>query len=143
MLFNDYPFLLGFLPAAILICRLVDPYPQLRIWTLMLLSLAFYAYGNPSFILLLLLSILVNWLAALAYARSKLSVIITMTIIANLAVLAFFKYTNFLGYNLGLILGRPMPLLEIALPLEHPSVKLQRIRRDRGSSGIPEARSRR
>ena len=117
MLFNDYPFLLGFLPAAILICRLVDPYPQLRIWTLVLLSLAFYAYGNPSFILLLLLSILVNWLAALAYARSKLSVIITMTIIANLAVLAFFKYTNFLGYNLGLVLGRPMPLLDIALPL--------------------------
>ena len=74
MLFNDYPFLLGFLPAAILICRLADPHPQLRIWTLVLLSLAFYAYGNPPFILLLVLSILINWLAALAYARTKMSV---------------------------------------------------------------------
>ena len=71
MLFNDYPFLLGFLPAAILLCRLADPYPQLRIWTLVLLSLAFYAFGNPPFIVLLVLSILINWLAALAYARTK------------------------------------------------------------------------
>ena len=36
MLFNDYPFLLGFLPAAILLCRLADPHPHLRIWTLVL-----------------------------------------------------------------------------------------------------------
>ena len=117
MLFNDYPFLLGFLPAAILLCRLADPHPDLRIWTLVLLSLAFYAFGNPPFILLLVLSILINWLAALAYVRTKLSGIITAAIIADLAVLAFFKYTNFLGYNLGLVLGRPMPVLDIALPL--------------------------
>jgi alginate O-acetyltransferase complex protein AlgI len=117
MLFNDYPFLLGFLPAAILLCRLADPHPQLRIWTLVLLSLAFYAFGNPPFIVLLVLSILVNWLAALAYARTKMPLIITAAIIADLAVLAFFKYTNFLGYNLGLVLGRPLPLLDIALPL--------------------------
>jgi len=117
MLFNDYPFLLGFLPVAILLCRLADPYPELRVWTLVMLSLAFYAFGNPPFVLLLVLSILINWFAALAYARTKLSVIITAAIIADLAVLGFFKYTNFLGYNLGLMLGRPMPVLDIALPL--------------------------
>ena len=83
----------------------------------MLLSLAFYAFGNPPFIVLLVLSILINWLAALAYARTKMSLIITAAIVADLAVLAYFKYTNFLGYNLGLVLGRPMPLLDIALPL--------------------------
>ena len=117
MLFNDYPFLLGFLPAAILLSRLVDPYPSLRIWTLVMLSLAFYAFGNPPFILLLVASILFNWLAALAYARTRWSAVVTAAIIADLAVLGFFKYTNFLGYNLGLVLGRPMPVLEIALPL--------------------------
>src|SRR3954454_310163 len=117
MLFNDYPFLLGFLPVAILFCRLVDPYPELRIWTLVLLSLAFYAFGNPPFILLLVLSILINWLAARAYVRTKWSSIITAAIVADLAVLGYFKYTNFLGYNLGLVLGRPMPVLDIALPL--------------------------
>ncbi|MGH6754799.1 MAG: MBOAT family O-acyltransferase, partial [Bradyrhizobium sp.] len=117
MLFNGYPFLLGFLPAAILLCRLADPYPELRLWTLVMLSLAFYAFGNPPFILLLVLSILINWLAARAYASTKLSGIITAAIVADLAVLAYFKYTNFLGYNLGLVLGQPMPVLDIALPL--------------------------
>src|ERR1700730_12451183 len=117
MLFNDYPFLLVFLPAAILIYRLVDPYPQLRILTLVLLSFAFYAYGNPPFILLLVLSILINWLAALAFARTKMALIITAAIVADLAVLAVFKYSNFLAYNLGLVLGRPLPQFDIVLPL--------------------------
>lgn len=117
MLFNDYPFLLVFLPAAILIYRLVDPYPPLRIVTLVLLSLAFYAYGNPPFILLLVGSILINWLAALAYARTKVAPIITAAIVADLAVLGLFKYSNFLIDNFGLVLGRPLPHLDIVLPL--------------------------
>lgn len=117
MPFNGYPFLLGFLPVAVLLCRLVDLYPHLRIWVLVLLSLAFYAYGNPPFILLLMLSILINWLAARVYDRTRLSAIITAAIVADLAVLGFFKYTNFLGYNFGLVIGRPMPALDIALPL--------------------------
>jgi hypothetical protein len=64
MLFNDYPFLLVFLPAALLVYRLADPHPQARILVLVLLSLAFYAYGQPSFILLLVASIAINSVAA-------------------------------------------------------------------------------
>jgi alginate O-acetyltransferase complex protein AlgI len=117
MLFNDYPFLLGFLPIAVLLCRLADPYPYLRIWTLVVLSLAFYGYGNPPFIVLLVLSILINWFAAQAYVSTKASIVITAAIVANLAVLAVFKYLNFLIFNVGLVLGRSVPLLDIALPL--------------------------
>lgn len=117
MLFNDYPFLLIFLPAALLIYRLADPHPQLRIATVVLLSFAFYSYGNPPFILLLALSILINWLAALAYARTKLPAIVTAAIVLDLLVLAVFKYANFLAYNLGLVLGQPMPQFDIVLPL--------------------------
>jgi alginate O-acetyltransferase complex protein AlgI len=117
MLFNDYPFLLIFLPAALLIYRLADPYPQWRIGVLVLLSFAFYSYGNPPLILLLVLSILINWLTALAYARTKLPAIVTAAIVLDLVVLAVFKYANFLAYNLGLVLGRPMPHLDIVLPL--------------------------
>ena len=43
--------------------------------------------------------------------------IVTAAIAANLAVLGLFKYANFLAFNLGLVLGRPMPVLDIALPL--------------------------
>jgi alginate O-acetyltransferase complex protein AlgI len=117
MLFNDYPFLLFFLPAALLIYRLADPHPRLRIATLVLLSFAFYSCGNPPFILLLALSILVNWLAALAYARTKSQAIVTAAILLDLAALAVFKYANFLAYNFGLVLDRPMPQFDIVLPL--------------------------
>jgi len=117
MLFNDYPFLLIFLPAALLIYRLADPYPPWRIGVLVLLSFAFYSYGNPPLILLLVLSILINWLATLAYARTKLPAIITAAIVLDLVVLAVFKYANFFAYNLGLVLGWPMPQFDIVLPL--------------------------
>jgi alginate O-acetyltransferase complex protein AlgI len=117
MLFNDYPFLLIFLPAALLIYRLADPYPQWRIGVLVLLSFAFYSYGDPPLILLLALSILGNWLAALAYARTKLPAIVTAAIVLDLVVLAVFKYANFLAYNVGLVLGWPMPQFDIVLPL--------------------------
>jgi D-alanyl-lipoteichoic acid acyltransferase DltB (MBOAT superfamily) len=117
MLFNDYPFLLGFLPAAILLYRVADPHPRWRIGTLVLLSFVFYSYWNPPFILLLALSIAINWLAALAYARTKRRTIITAAIVFDLAVLGVFKYANFFAYNLGLVLDRPLPKLDITLPL--------------------------
>jgi alginate O-acetyltransferase complex protein AlgI len=117
MLFNDYPFLLVFLPAAILLYRLADPHPRWRIGALVLLSFAFYSYSNPPFIALLALSILVNWLAAQAYTKTKQGAIITAAIVADLAVLGVFKYSNFLADNLGLVLNQPIPHLDIVLPL--------------------------
>lgn len=117
MLFNDYPFLLGFLPAAILLYRIADPHPRLRIGALVLLSFVFYSYWNPPFILLLALSIMINWLAVLAFARTKRRTILTAAIVFDLLVLGVFKYANFFAYNLGMVLDRPMPKLDIALPL--------------------------
>src|ERR1700754_715105 len=117
MLFNDYPFLLVFLPAALLIYRLADPYPHLRIGMQVALSLAFYAWGSPSFILLLVASIAVNWLASVIYGRVKWRTLLTLVIALDLAVLALFKYANFLLANLGLLLGTTLPALDIGLPL--------------------------
>ena len=117
MLFNDYAFLLVFLPAAIAIYRLADPHPAWRIGTLVLLSFVFYSYWNPPFIVLLILSIAINWLAARAYLATKHSAVITGAIVANLAVLAVFKYANFVSDNLSYVFERPLWHFNIALPL--------------------------
>lgn len=117
MLFNDYPFLLVFLPAAIVAYRLADPHPQWRIGVLVLLSFIFYSYWNPPFIVLLILSIAINWLAARAYLATRRPVFITGAIVGNLAVLAVFKYANFVADNLGYLLDRPLWHFDIALPL--------------------------
>jgi D-alanyl-lipoteichoic acid acyltransferase DltB (MBOAT superfamily) len=117
MLFNSYAFLLVFLPAAIAIQRIADPYPAIRTWILVLLSLVFYSYWNPWFVALLVASILINWLAARCFAATGNGAIVTAMIVANLAVLGFFKYTNFFIDNLEALTGAPLRHLDLALPL--------------------------
>src|SRR5690348_2046419 len=102
MPFNDFPFLLVFLPAAILLYRVADPFVSARVGVLVLLSFAFYCYWNPNFIIVLASSILINWLAARVYAVTKSGLVVSAAIIVNLAALALFKYTNFVADNLGL-----------------------------------------
>ena len=117
MLFNSYAFLLGFLPAAIVICAVADRFPAARTWTLILLSFAFYGWWNPLFVPLLAGSILVNWLAMQASSEGKRRAILTAAIVADLALLAFFKYTNFVLDNVAAITGRSLAHLNIELPL--------------------------
>ena len=117
MLFNDFPYLLVFLPAAVLLARLADPFPAGRVWLLVALSIAFYGYWDPRFIALLVPSIVVNWLAARAYLVTKRGAIITAATFANLAALALFKYANFFIDNVSLVLGRPFAHLDLVLPL--------------------------
>jgi alginate O-acetyltransferase complex protein AlgI len=117
MLFSDYPFLLVFLPIAILLYRAADPFPSARIALLLLLSFAFYGFWNPPFVALLTGSILVNWLAARRYAQSGNGQIISATIGFDLALLGFFKYANFFADNVGLALNTTLPHLDIVIPL--------------------------
>jgi alginate O-acetyltransferase complex protein AlgI len=116
MLFNSYAFLLVFLPAAILIYRVADSYPHLRMPVLILLSLIFYGYWDVRFLPLLVGSILLNWLAAKYYIATKRGGVITAAIAANLAALAFFKYMNFFAETVT-SLGVPIGPFAIALPL--------------------------
>ena len=116
MLFNSYAFLLAFLPAAIIIYRLVDSRPALRMPVLILLSLIFYGYWDVRFLPLLAGSILLNWLAAKYYIATKRGGIITAAIVANLAALGFFKYTNFFAETFTSF-GLPVGPFAIALPL--------------------------
>jgi len=117
MLFNDYAFLLVFLPAALVIYRLADSHPRSRIGVLVGLSFVFYGYWNPPFVVLLILSITVNWFAARAFLATKRAGFITGAIVGNLAVLAVFKYANFISDNLASLFERPFWHFNLALPL--------------------------
>src|ERR1700742_3188976 len=116
MLFNSYAFLLVFLPCAIIVYALADPYPRLRMPVLIALSLVFYSYWDVRFLPLLVLSILINWFAAKYCIATRRGGVITATIVLNLALLGFFKYTNFLAET-ATSLGLPVGPFSIALPL--------------------------
>ncbi len=118
MLFNSFAFLLGFLPVALLLHWLAERFqPRWRLPLLAVLSFVFYGYWDWRFIPLLALSILLNWLIAEAFLRTKRAVLITLAIMLNLAVLALFKYFNFFADLAAMVPGLPAPKLDLALPL--------------------------
>src|SRR3954447_8828944 len=96
MLFNSFAFLLVFLPAALLLHALVERFrPTWRLPLLVLLSFVFYGDWDWRFIPLLAGSILVNWWVAEVFQKTQRSILIPLTIGANLLVLGVFKYFNF------------------------------------------------
>jgi D-alanyl-lipoteichoic acid acyltransferase DltB (MBOAT superfamily) len=97
--------------------RLADSYPRWRIPVLLALSLAFYSYWDIRFLALLLPSVLLNWLAARQYHRSKHAGIVVAAIVGNLGTLAFFKYGDFLGENVAALLAIDYTPMHLALPL--------------------------
>ena len=117
MLFNSFAFLLAFLPAAIIVYAWADQYPRARMPVLIALSLLFYGYWNASFLVLIALSIVCNWLLALLYQRTQRGLLITIAIIGNLAVLGFFKYSAFFAQNVEAITGSELYYWRFALPL--------------------------
>jgi alginate O-acetyltransferase complex protein AlgI len=118
MLFNSFAFLLAFLPAALLLHWAVERFrPEWRLSALAFLSFLFYGYWDWRFVPLLAASIVINWLIAEAFGKTRLGVLIPLAIAGNLLVLGFFKYFNFFVGLAGLIPGLSAPKLEIALPL--------------------------
>jgi alginate O-acetyltransferase complex protein AlgI len=120
MLFNSYVFLLVFFPAALALHWLAETFrPSWRLPVLVALSVVFYGYWDVRFVPLLVISITVNWVAAELFLHTRRSSLIAAAIVANLLVLAFFKYYNFLVYFNVLIegLGLNPPRSEIPLPL--------------------------
>jgi D-alanyl-lipoteichoic acid acyltransferase DltB (MBOAT superfamily) len=122
VLFSSITFLFFFLPAAIVIYFLT-PTLLLKNLVLLALSLAFYAWGEPVFVLVMIGVILVNFIAA--WIMDPLSgrarqIALAIAIMIDLGVLGLFKYADFAVLNvakatqpLGLKLltpGLPLPL---------------------------------
>ena len=91
---------------------------------LLLGSLVFYAWGEPVYIVLMLLSILFNFAAgrvidsALSDGRTGLAKFqFIADVVYNLAVLGFFKYADFVVDNINGLFGAHIPPLELPLPI--------------------------
>jgi len=131
MVFSSLIFLCGFLPITVLGYRLLrlaggDHPAGIAICNgfLLVMSLIFYAWGEPVYVLLMLFSILVNYLGGLAvgaFAKKEKpkgkKAALVVTIIVNLGLLGFFKYTDFLLTAINSVSGAGIALLKIALPI--------------------------
>ena len=119
MLFSSLSFLYYFLPCVLIIYFLAPK--KLKNSVLLLSSLFFYAWGEPKYVLLMLLAILCGYLFALLIERyrgrrlSRLFLILSVSLSA--AILGFFKYADFFIQNFNAVTGLSLPLLRIALPI--------------------------
>jgi D-alanyl-lipoteichoic acid acyltransferase DltB (MBOAT superfamily) len=119
MLFSSYAFLFQFLPATALAFAAARLHsPRAGILVLAAASLIFYGAWKPAYLLLLLGSVGFNFWLGLRMEdplhRRRLG---TLGVIINLALLGFFKYTNFLFDSFSALSGTPLPFVTIVLPL--------------------------
>jgi len=122
MVFSSTVFLFLFLPVVLLIYyNPIFTGRRFRNVFLLIASLVFYAWGEPVFVLLMLLSITGNWLLGRCmkrYRRAKPFTVIA--VIFNLSFLFVFKYLGFTLWNietLGIRIGSTWGVPDIALPI--------------------------
>ena len=118
MVFSSVVFLFAFLPAVFLVYGIL---PSLR-WKnlfLVLASLAFYAYGEPVYVLLMVFSSAMNYgLGLLAPGRGRRAkASLALAVILNLGILCVFKYTGFILENVNGALGTQIPIPAIDMPI--------------------------
>lgn len=118
MVFSSMVFLCIFLPVVFLL-HLLLPGIRAKNGMLLLASLAFYAYGEPVYVILMIASAFVNYLSALLIGKNPAGkkAVMAVNVILNLGVLVLFKYTGFLAESVNTIFGTAIPVPSIRLPI--------------------------
>ena len=124
MLFNSYEFIFVFLPLSFLIffyaARL---HREIAIIWLVLASLFFYGWWNPSYLILILSSMLVNYIFGRMLSRTFVSdgknnkILLFLGVSFNLGLLAYFKYAGFFVDNINTLIDSQFDIGNIVLPL--------------------------
>ena len=117
MTFNTILLLFTFLPIALILYYIVPK--RFRNIPLVLLSLVFYAWGEPRFVLFMAAAILQGYAAARLmerYPRRK-RLLLTLSAVLSLGMLAYCKYADFLISGFNAVTGLSVPLLRMALPI--------------------------
>jgi len=133
MLFNSYIFIFAFLPVVLIgFLLLRRKAPVWPITWIVLASLFYYGWWKPEFLLLLLASITINLFFGKIIINGRLSpaisrLVLTLGIIFNLGVLAYFKYAGFLVANLNEIFSAGLPTPNILLPIGISFITFQKI----------------
>ena len=123
MVFSSLLFLFWFIPIFFAIYYVCPA--KWRNVVLFAGSIVFYAWGEPAYLILIFISILVNWLAGLGLARSEADrdhtpsekIIFIATLVFDFGMLMVFKYTGFFAENINAALNTSIPDPHLTLPL--------------------------
>ena len=120
MVFSSILFLFRFMPAAFAIYYLVPR--RFKNFTLLVLSLIFYSWGEAKYFPIMIASTVVDYTASgliESHRDNKLICRLGLiySVVFNLGMLGFFKYTNFFVGNLNALFGLSLPTISFVLPL--------------------------
>ena len=122
MLFHEQSFLFIFLPVALFGIFIMNRFiPRFAVWWIVICSFAFYSFHGLQHLPLLLISISINYFLGLVIEKNRFpncsGSLLIVGIIINLAILAFFKYGDFILCNLSYFEMTPSQKTNIILPL--------------------------
>lgn len=122
MVFSSLPFLFRYLPIVLILYFIVPR--KLRNTVLFFTSLVFYAWGEPIYVVIMLFSTVVDFTHGMLVHHfkqkgeiKKAKLAVASSMIINLALLGFFKYSDFLITNINALTGSDIALLKLALPI--------------------------
>ena len=117
MLFSSMTFIYFFLPIVLLLYLVTKK--ELHNPILLVASIIFYAWGEPKYLAIMLLTILLNFFGAIAIDKYKTHkrLFLLLTILTNLGFLIYFKYFNFLIDNCNSLFHSHISALDIVMPI--------------------------
>lgn len=117
MVFSSIPFLFFFLPIFLILYFIV-PF-KLKNLILLIFSLIFYAWGEPVYIVLMIFSSIVDYSNGRLIEKypNKKKIFMIFSVVINLSLLGFFKYSNFLITNINNLFNINIKLLNLSLPI--------------------------
>ena len=120
MLFSSTPFLFWFLPSVLILYFIVSN--KLKNAVLLLSSLFFYGWGEPRYVVWMVLAIIMGYMFGRLMDRFRKEptiskILLVLSISSSLAMLGYFKYVDFFIGNFNAMTGLSVPLLQITLPI--------------------------
>ncbi len=121
MVFSSFQYVLAFLPLAVLVFMVLQRYGRVQAssYWLIAASLFFYGWWDWRYLPLPIGSVVFNYYVGTRLLRSERAdrTLLTLGLIANLALLGYYKYAGFFVDNLNGLFGEALPVPHIALPL--------------------------
>lgn len=119
MLFSSMTFIFVFLPVVMAVYLLSKK--EIRNYVLLIASIIFYAWGEPRYLAIMILTIMVNYIGAILIDRNiesyKRKWILAATIVVDLGFLFYFKYFNFIIDNVNSALQLNMDFIDVVMPI--------------------------
>ena len=117
MVFSSITFLFYFLPIVLAIYYIVPN--KLKNMVLLIASIAFYFYGEPKYLLLMIFSILSTYIFGLLMDKYKKynKIFLILSICTTVGLLVYFKYITFIIQNINLWLSNNIDFIYVALPI--------------------------